>query len=191
MTAGSAMFEHGKKCWFCGSYGLSRLGDKRVKCRHCRRKYSLRKLRRDLRVLYYFYLEVSARKCSNELRLNYRTVDRRYSQFREAIIEYSEQEFKKLHGKLEADETYFGGKRKGNRGRGAFNKQPVFGILERNGKVYTAVVEDVSAKKLFEHIKKKTRKGVTSSLRMNALPRQQSLTGIMQRHGTTRVTWKC
>ena len=27
------------------------------------------------------------------------------------------------------------GKRKGNRGRGAKNKIPVFGILERNGKV--------------------------------------------------------
>jgi transposase-like protein len=33
------------------------------------------------------------------------------------------------------DESYFGGKRKGNRGRGAKNKIPVFGILERDGKV--------------------------------------------------------
>jgi transposase len=79
--------------------------------------------------------------------------------FRLAILAYSEHEFKKLHGKIEADESYFGGKRKGNRGRGAHNKQPVFGILERNGRVYTAVIENVSAKTLFEHIQKKTRKG--------------------------------
>ena len=79
--------------------------------------------------------------------------------FRKAIVQYSEQEFRKLNGKIEADESYFGGKRKGNRGRGAYNKQPVFGILERNGRVYTAVVENVSAKILFDHIKKKTRKG--------------------------------
>ena len=64
-----------------------------------------------------------------------------------------------MEGKIEADESYFGGKRKGNRGRGAFNKQAVFGILERDGKVYTAIVDNVSAETLFEHIKKTTRKG--------------------------------
>jgi len=110
-------------------------------------------------VLYYFYLEVSARKCARELKLNYKTVSKRYAQFRNAILAHCVSEFKKLKGKIEADESYFGGKRKGNRGRGAFNKQAVFGILERKGKVYTAVIENVSAKTLFNHIKKTTRKG--------------------------------
>lgn len=153
------MYVHGRKCWFCGSYGLSRLKDKRAWCSSCRRKYSPRKLKRDLSVLYYFYLEVSARKCARELNLSYKTVAKRYAKYRKAIAAYSKQEFKKLKGTVEADETYFGGKRKGKRGRGAFNKQAVFGVLERNGRVYTAVVNDVSAKTLFEHIKKKTRKG--------------------------------
>ena len=40
-----------------------------------------------------------------------------------------------LSGEIEADESYFGGKRKGKRGRGSRNKVPVFGILERNGNV--------------------------------------------------------
>jgi len=39
---------------------------------------------------------------------------------------------------------FFGGKRKGSRGRGAKNKIPVFGILERNGKVKVEIVKDVS-----------------------------------------------
>ncbi len=110
-------------------------------------------------MLYYFYLEVSARKCAKEIGISYNTASHRYADFRKAIVDFTQQEFRKLHGKIEADESYFGGKRKGNRGRGAFNKQAVFGILERNGKVYTAVIENVSAKTLFEHIKKKTRKG--------------------------------
>jgi transposase len=159
MTIGKSMYVHGRKCWFCGKYGLLRLGDKRVKCKSCHKKYSLLKLKRDLNVLYYFYLEVSARKCERELQLNYKTVANRYTLFRKAIVLFCNQEFKILHGEIEADESYFGGKRKGNRGRGAANKQPVFGILERNGKVYTAVIDDVSAQTLFEQIKTRTEKG--------------------------------
>ena len=41
-----------------------------------------------------------------------------------------------LKGQIEADEAYFGGKRKGNSRRGARNKTIVFGILERNGKIH-------------------------------------------------------
>src|SRR3989338_1207542 len=125
---GNAMYVHGRKCWFCGAYGLLRLRDKRILCGHCRRKYSLRKLTVDLQVLYYFYLEVSARKCAKEMRISYNTASKRYAEYRVAILEYTQQEFRKLRGKVEADESYFGGKRKGNRGRGAFNKQAVFGI---------------------------------------------------------------
>ncbi|MCL5011520.1 MAG: IS1595 family transposase [Candidatus Marsarchaeota archaeon] len=110
-------------------------------------------------VLYYFYLEVSARKCARELGMSYNPVAVRYSAYRNAIVQYLAAEFSKLRGSIEADESYFGGKRKGNRGRGAFNKQAVFGILERKGRVYTAIVNDVSAKTLFNHIQKKARKG--------------------------------
>jgi transposase len=40
-----------------------------------------------------------------------------------------------LGGDVEADEGYFGGRRKGPRGRGAAGKVPVFGLLKRNCKV--------------------------------------------------------
>ncbi len=39
-------------------------------------------------------------------------------------------------GEIEVDESYFGGTRKGKRGRGASGKAPVFGLLKRRGKVY-------------------------------------------------------
>jgi transposase len=38
---------------------------------------------------------------------------------------------------IEVYESYFGGKRKGKRGRGAAGKIPVFDLLKRGGKVYT------------------------------------------------------
>ena len=36
-------------------------------------------------------------------------------------------------GEVEVDESYFGSKRKGKRGRGAAGKVPVFGLLKRGG----------------------------------------------------------
>ena len=149
----------GKTCVFCDKYGLYRLADKRVQCKHCKKKYSLFKLKRDLQVLYYFYLEISARKTMKELHLDYRTVQSRFMQFRKRIAGYCNSEAKKLNGELEIDESYFGGKRKGNRGRGAANKTIVFGILERKGKIYTKIVENVSKETLMNEIINKTKKG--------------------------------
>jgi transposase len=70
------------------------------------------------------------------MNLNYKTIQSHFMNFRKSIKEYSDNQAKKLNSKLELDESYFGGKRKGNRGRGANNKAIVFGILERKGKVY-------------------------------------------------------
>ena len=51
------------------------------------------------------------------------------------------------------DESYFGGVRKGLRGRGASGKVPVFGCLERKGKVYTQMISDVKEKTLMPIIR--------------------------------------
>jgi transposase len=152
-------FFEGKKCVFCGSYFLYRLNENKVKCGHCKRYYSLQKLRRNVSVLYYFYLEVSARKTARELKLNYKTVQSRFMDFRRSVAEQCQKEARQLQGELELDETYFGGKRKGKRGRGAYNKAIAFGILERKGKVHTVIVDNVKAETLLQEIENKTLKG--------------------------------
>ena len=59
-----------------------------------------------------------------------------------------------MSGEIEVDESYFGAKRvRGKRGRGADKKTPVFGMLKRNGCVYTQVVKHCSAKELQSIIK--------------------------------------
>ena len=45
----------------------------------------------------------------------------------------------------EIDEGYFGGRRKGKRGRGAGGKVAVFGLLKRGGVVHTAGASDVKS----------------------------------------------
>ncbi len=152
-------FKRGRKCIFCNARSLYRLRDGRVKCKKCGQKYSLCMLKKDLDVLYHFYLEISARKAAKALGLSYNAVRRRYMEFRDIIAEHLEKEFEQLSGELELDESYFGGKRKGKRGRGALNKALVFGILERNGKVFTRVVPNASAETLLSEIEQKTQKG--------------------------------
>ena len=48
-------------------------------------------------------------------------------------------------GEFEVDESYFGARRqKGKSGRGAYGKTIVFGIIKRQGNVYTEIVPDCS-----------------------------------------------
>mgnify|MGYP000908530601 FL=1 len=55
-----------------------------------------------------------------------------YHRLREIIIVEIEQESHEFFdGEIEVDESYFGVRRKGNRGRGAAGKIPVFGLLKR------------------------------------------------------------
>ena len=76
-----------------------------------------------------------------------------YQRLRQLIA--SKQESYLLAGEIEADESYFGGVRKGRRGRGAAGKVPVFGLLKRGGKVYTAIIPDAKASTLIPIIREK------------------------------------
>ena len=51
----------------------------------------------------------------------------------------------KFSGEIEIDESYFGSKKKRQR---TANKTPVFGMLKRDGKVYTQIVKNCSASEL-------------------------------------------
>jgi transposase-like protein len=62
-----------------------------------------------------------------------------------------------LSGEVEADETYYGAKRKRGTPRGrpgpTSHKTPVFGMVERTGRIVAKVIPDVSAKTLRGTIK--------------------------------------
>jgi len=78
---------------------------------------------------------------------------------RAAIVATSSDASDLLGGVVEMDESYFGGRRKGKRGRGAAGKVPVFGILERNGVVKVEAVKDVKARTLLDLTVKTVRRG--------------------------------
>ena len=59
-------------------------------------------------------------------------------------------------GDVELDESYFGARRvRGKRGRGAYGKTIVFGLLKRGGKVYTEIVPDCKSKTLQDIVRGK------------------------------------
>ncbi len=58
-------------------------------------------------------------------------------------------------GEIEVDESYFGGRRKGKRGRGSAGKIPVFGVLKRGGRVYTKIMPNATSVTLMPIIEHK------------------------------------
>ena len=95
-----------------------------------------------------FALDLDAVQISELSHLNRNTVNRYLKAIRTRIAEFCEVE-SPFNGEVEIDESYFGAKRvKGKRGRGASGKTIVFGIFQRNGKVYTEIVPDARRKTL-------------------------------------------
>ncbi len=99
------------------------------------------------RLLEFFVGEMTARTAADLAGVNKTTAACFFHRLRE-IIAWQLDEMSPLAGEIEADESYFGGKRKGKRGRGAAGKVPVFGILKRGGNVYTKMIPDARAETL-------------------------------------------
>ena len=118
-------------------------------------KYKQRK------IIFCFSNELTAVQTSRLLTINRNTVNRYYRMLRERIAAFEEQQMKSFAGEVELDESYFGGYHKGNIGRSVKSKIPVFGILKRNGKVYTQIVSDVSARTLKTIVKQRVKRGST------------------------------
>jgi transposase len=105
------------------------------------------------RLLEHFVAGTAARAASELVGVQANTAIRFYHRLR-VLIALQQKNFV-LHGEVEADESYFGGVRKGKRGRGAAGKIAVFGLLKRGGKVYTAIVPDAKTETLLPIIYEK------------------------------------
>jgi len=94
---------------------------------------------------------ISAKQLQRELGVTYKTAWRMFHQIRSLLQEDNEP----TSGEFELDETYIGGKSQGKRGRGAEGKTPVFGIVERNGKVTAVATDNIKSSTLLPIIKER------------------------------------
>ena len=108
------------------------------------------------RLVEHFVAGTTARCAAKLCSVNRKSAAYYFHRLREIIayeLERTEQEV--FAGEIEVDESYFGGKRKGKRGRGAGGvrslppgKIPVFGLLKRGGKVYTKIIYPIIERKV-------------------------------------------
>ena len=117
------------------------------------RKSRLSQYKQD-KLIEHFVSGSTARTASVLVKVNKTTAAFFFHRLRE-IIACEAANTTPLAGEFEVDESYFGGTRKGKRGRGAAGKVPVFGILKRGGKVYTQVIPDAKSKTLLPIIRNK------------------------------------
>ena len=108
------------------------------------------------KLLEFFVLQVTARSAADILDIQPNSAILFYRKIRMVISHHlalaADEVFE---SPVELDESYFGGRRKGRRGRGAAGKVVVFGILKRNGRVYTVVVDNAKSETLLPVIKQK------------------------------------
>jgi transposase len=108
------------------------------------------------RLIEHFVSGTTARCAAELVGVNRNTAAYYYHRLREIIAEVCDQESNEVFGgEIEVDESYFGGRRKGMRGRGAAGKVPVFGLLKRGGRVYTKIIPDASSETLCPIIERK------------------------------------
>nr|WP_106406387.1 IS1595 family transposase [Glaesserella parasuis] len=117
---------------------------------HCKLKKSIQK-----KLLEFFVLEVTARSAADLLVIQPNSAIPFYRKIREVNLALEADEV--FDGQIELDESYFDGTRKGKRGRGAVGKTAVFGLLKRDGKVYTVVVPNIQSATLLPIIREKVK----------------------------------
>ncbi len=108
------------------------------------------------RLIELFIAGTTARTASSLIGVNKTTASYYFHRLRE-VIAANNDNTDLFSGEIEVDESYFGGKRKGKRGRAAAGKNPVFGLLKRGGKVFTVMIADAKTRTLMPIIQDKVK----------------------------------
>jgi transposase-like protein len=101
---------------------------------------------------------ISAKQLERELGVTYKTAWRMFHLIRNELTTPDDET---LSGTVEMDETYVGGKRRERHGKGGRppvghkTKVPVFGMVQRGGKVAAVKVENVQTATLMPHVIKR------------------------------------
>lgn len=130
-----------KFCPFCGGRTLYILEDDYRKCKDCTKKFSLKKYETDIDVINYFCNNINANTASIQLRLNYRTIQNRYTIFRKLIANYLDEQYHSQANDNTSFEEYyyFTTKFKNKKKRSLFDAINIIGFYS-NKKIFTLLM---------------------------------------------------
>jgi transposase-like protein len=128
---------------------------------------------------------ISAKQLERELGVTYKTAWRMFKQIRSLL----EENIDDLNGKVENDESFYGGKNKNKHadkkvaGRGGIGsgKTPVWGAVERGGRVVARVVSDTTTPTIMGKVRQHVLPETT--VFTDEAPMYDSLTGMGFGHG--------
>jgi transposase len=103
--------------------------------------------KKKLQMMEHFVAGSTARTTAEIVGVNKNTAQLYFHKLRNLIVENQKVDVI-FEGEVEVDESYFGGRRKGKRGRGATGKTAVFGLLKRKGKVFAEIISDAKSSTL-------------------------------------------
>lgn len=161
------------KCPKCSKTKFWKTSDERLKCKNCRMMFTVKKNPHSVEdeilreIVSEFLLEHSTNLILGRVKISKHKLLKILTLLRTAMTKDVPDVFS---GIVEVDETYLGGQwknkrlntkiisAKSKRGKGT-TKQPAFGILCRNGKVWAELVEGVEAEDLQPRIERQVEKG--------------------------------
>ena len=128
-----------KSCFYCQA-PLYHLSDGRVKCSNCKRRYSLKKLQKRLRVIELFCKDYNSLQASKELKISYQSIKRDFDKFRKSLAIFLEDEYQRNRDSiLEYDEYIFLDHSKRKNKRAIFDGVD-FLTFDYGGKVYNILM---------------------------------------------------
>jgi len=128
-------------CIFCGASKLYRVSETQYRCAICRRTWSSQKTQKEALIVESFVQGLSINAASSRLRLNYATVQKRYTRYRSFFIQKSEARYQSAAMFSEYDEYYYlPTSKKGDPGY-LFDAVGILGMLSDEG-VYTLLLPD-------------------------------------------------
>lgn len=139
---------HLTHCIFCASPKLYRVSLTQLKCPSCKHTFSEKKYHQNLKILNHFIVNSSAKKCANEMALNYITVKRIYQKIRIFLVNESEATYTEQEKSFsQYDEYYFLPNNKKKDIKYLFDAIGILGMSYGNS-IYTLLLPDQ-----FEHLK--------------------------------------
>lgn len=124
-----------------------------IKCGACGKKYSLKKLQKDMRIIELFCENFTAKEVQRELHVNYITIHSRYVLFRKLILRYLDQQHEQSSNLPQEYDEYIYCKN-----NNLFEAQNFLTFTHHNQKVYNVMLPSLYKFKANNHTPKELKK---------------------------------